>query len=389
MRSKYYWICLFSLPLFAALITTCGNRDTARISLTVKGAPDSTEVVVSRLAMNEIQVLDTVYTSNGKVTCGVPVYAGSPEFIYLSYGNGENVSLLLQNREKVSVTADWAAPGKVEIRGSEESVLMQEVDSVIKAFNAEFDRLASELAEAEERGGQAEVTRLKRELGSLYVKCKQNAIKYVYSHPKSMSVIPMLYLKTSGGLPVFSQTTDAILMERVYDSLKTVYPASPYLVSLADEVSLRLNAMEIQNRMAAAEAVDFPEIVLNDVNGQQQSLTALKGKVIILMFWDASNVEQRVYNTDLKILYERYHSRGLEIYQVGLNSDKTAWAMQVKEQKLPWISVCDPSAGASVGAMLYNVTQLPAMYIISRDGNIESKDIFDMRRLEMEIGRLL
>ena len=345
--------------------------------------------MVSRLAMNEIQVLDTVYTSNGKVTCGVPVYAGSPEFIYLSYGNGENVSLLLQNREKVSVTADWAAPGKVEIRGSEESVLMQEVDSVIKAFNAEFDRMASELAEAEERGGQAEVTRLKRELGSVYVKCKQNAIKYVYSHPKSMSVIPVLYMKTSGGLPVFSQTTDAILMERVYDSLKTVYPASPYLVSLADEVSLRLNAMEIQNKMAAAEAVDFPEIVLNDVNGQQQSLTALKGKVIILMFWDASNVEQRVYNTDLKILYERYHSRGLEVYQVGLNSDKTAWAMQVKEQGLPWISVCDPAAGASVGAMLYNITQLPSMYVISRDGSIQSRDVFDMRMLENEIRRLL
>ena len=389
MRSKYYWICLFSLPLFTALLTTCGNRDTARINLTVKGAPDSTEVVVSRLAMNEMQVLDTVYTSKGKVAYKVTVYPDSPEFVYLTYGQGGNVPLLLQDRDRVIVTADWSDFSKVSVEGSEESVLMQEVDSVIKAFNAEFDRLASELAEAEERGGQAEVTRLKRELGSLYVKCKQNAIKYVYSHPKSMSVIPMLYLKTSGGLPVFSQTTDAILMERVYDSLKTVYPASPYLVSLADEVSLRLNAMEIQNKMAAAEAVDFPEIVLNDVNGQQQSLTALKGKVIILMFWDASNVEQRVYNTDLKILYERYHSRGLEVYQVGLNSDKTAWAMQVKEQGLPWISVCDPAAGASVGAMLYNITQLPAMYVISRDGSIQSRDVFDMRMLENEIRRLL
>ena len=339
--------------------------------------------------MNEMQVLDTVYTSKGKVAYKVTVYPDSPEFVYLTYGQGGNVPLLLQDRDRVSVTADWSDLSKVSVEGSEESVLMQEVDSVIKAFNAEFDRLASELAEAEERGGQAEVTRLKRELGSLYVKCKQNAIKYVYSHPKSMSVIPMLYLKTSGGLPVFSQTTDAILMERVYDSLKTVYPASPYLVSLADEVSLRLNAMEIQNKMAAAEAVDFPEIVLNDVNGQQQSLTALKGKVIILMFWDASNVEQRVYNTDLKILYERYHSRGLEVYQVGLNSDKTAWAMQVKEQGLPWISVCDPAAGASVGAMLYNITQLPSMYVISRDGSIQSRDVFDMRMLENEIRRLL
>lgn len=389
MRSKYYWICLFSLPLFTALLTTCGNRDTARINLTVKGAPDSTEVVVSRLAMNEIQVLDTVYTSKEKVAYKVTVYPDSPEFVYLTYGQGGNVPLLLQDRDRVSVTADWSDISKVSVEGSEESVLMLGVDSDIKAFNAAFDSLTNELAAISENGDQAEISRLKRELGTLYVKCKQNAIKYIYTHPKSLSVIPVLYQKTSSGLPVFAQATDAILMERVYDTLRTVYPASPYLVSLADEVSLRRNALEIQNRMASAEEVDFPEIVLSDVNGQQQSLTALKGNVIVLMFWDASNVQQRVYNTDLKMLYEKYHRRGLEIYQVGLNSNKTAWAMQVKEQGLPWISVCDPAAGASVGAMLYNITQLPAMYVISRDGSIQSKDVFDMRMLENEIRRLL
>ena len=388
MRSKYYWICLFSLPLFTALIATCGRRDEARISLTVKGAPDSTEVVVSRLAMNEIQVLDTLYTSQGKASCEVSVYAGSPEFIYLSYGDGQTVPLLLQDRDRVSVTASWNGAGAT-VEGSEESLLMQEVDSVINAFKAAFDAGTTELLAAEESGDQAEVSRLKRELGALYVRCKQDAIKYIYAHPKSMSVIPVLYMRTSDGLPVFSQATDALIMERVYDSLRTVYPASPYLVSLADEVSLRLNAMEIQNRMASAEEVDFPEIVLSDVNGRQQSLTALRGKVVILMFWDASNVEQRVYNSDLKILYDKYRGRGLEIYQVGLNSDKTAWAMQVKEQELPWISVCDPAAGASVSAMLYNVTQLPTMYVISKDGSIESKNVFDMRLLESEISRLL
>lgn len=388
MRSKYYWICLFSLPLFTALIATCGRRDEARISLTVKGAPDSAEVVVSRLAMNEIQVLDTLYTSQGKASCEVSVYAGSPEFIYLSYGDGQTVPLLLQDRDRVSVTASWNGAGAT-VEGSEESLLMQEVDSVINAFKAAFDAGTTELLAAEESGDQAEVSRLKRELGALYVRCKQDAIKYIYAHPKSMSVIPVLYMRTSDGLPVFSQATDALIMERVYDSLKTVYPSSPYLVSLADEVSLRFNALEIQNRMASAEEVDFPEIVLSDVNGRQQSLTALRGKVVILMFWDASNVEQRVYNSDLKILYDKYRGRGLEIYQVGLNSDKTAWAMQVKEQELPWISVCDPAAGASVSAMLYNVTQLPAMYVISRDGSIESKNVFDMRALEAEISRLL
>ena len=51
---------MFTLPLFVALMTMCGDRDTARISLTVEGAPDSTQVVVSRLALNEMLVLDTV-----------------------------------------------------------------------------------------------------------------------------------------------------------------------------------------------------------------------------------------------------------------------------------------------------------------------------------------
>lgn len=388
MKSKYYWICLFSLPLITALIATCGKRDEARVSLTVKGAPDSTEVIVSRLALNQMQVLDTLYTSKEKVSAEVPVYPGSPEFVYLTYGNGGSAALLLQNRDRVTVSADMTGTD-VRIEGSEESVLMQKVDSDIRAFNAAFDSLAYELAAVGEDGSQEEIARLKREMGALYVKCKQEAVKYVVTHSKSLTIVPVLYQKTSGGLPIFAQATDAIIMERAYDSLRTVYPSSPYIVSLADEVSARRNALEIQNRMASAEEVDFPEIVLNDVNGQQQSLTALKGNVVVLMFWDAANVQQRVYNTDLKILYEKYHSRGLEVYQVGLNSDKTAWALQVKEQELPWISVCDPAAGASVGAMVYNVSQLPAMYLISRQGSIESKDVFDMRLLETEIRRLL
>ena len=42
-----------------------------------------------------------------------------------------------------------------------------------------------------------------------------------------------------------------------------------------------------------------------------------------------------------------------------------------------------------MGAMLYNITQLPSMYVISRDGSIQSRDVFDMRMLENEIRRLL
>ncbi len=380
---------LFSLPVFVALTTMCGSRNEARIDLTVKGAPDSTMVVVSRLALNEMQVLDTVYTIGEEAECRVTVNPGSPEFIYLTYGNDGSVSLLLQDMDRVRVSAGWSDTSDVSVDGSEESVLMQEVDRGIRAFNYKFDSLFTEMSSADAEGDVDRSSALRRELGLLYVRRKQDALHYVLQHQRSMTVIPVLYQVAPNGQWIFSEATDALVMEQVYDTLHSIYPVSPYLAALADEVQSRRNAMNMGNILSDAEEVDFPEIVLADVNGEERSLTSLKGKVIVLYFWDPSVVEQRIFNVGLKEVYESYGSRGFEIYQVALTPDKTAWAMQVKEQELPWISVCDPSGASSTAAMMYNVSQLPAMFVISRDGEITARDLFETEMLGQEVRRLL
>ena len=380
---------LFSLPVFVALTTMCGSRNEARIDLIVKGAPDSTMVVVSRLALNEMQVLDTVYTIGEEAECRVTVNPGSPEFIYLTYGNDGSVSLLLQDMDRVRVSAGWSDTSDVSVDGSEESVLMQEVDRGIRAFNYKFDSLFTEMSSADAEGDVDRSSALRRELGLLYVRRKQDALHYVLQHQRSMTVIPVLYQVAPNGQWIFSEATDALVMEQVYDTLHSIYPVSPYLAALADEVQSRRNAMNMGNILSDAEEVDFPEIVLADVNGEERSLTSLKGKVIVLYFWDPSVVEQRIFNVGLKEVYESYGSRGFEIYQVALTPDKTAWAMQVKEQELPWISVCDPSGASSTAAMMYNVSQLPAMFVISRDGEITARDLFETEMLGQEVRRLL
>ena len=380
---------LFSLPVFVALTTMCGSRNEARIDLTVKGAPDSTMVVVSRLALNEMQVLDTVYTIGEEAECRVTVNPGSPEFIYLTYGNDGSVSLLLQDMDRVRVSAGWSDTSDVSVDGSEESVLMQEVDRGIRAFNYKFDSLFTEMSSADAEGDVDRSSALRRELGLLYVRRKQDALHYVLQHQRSMTVIPVLYQVAPNGQWIFSEATDALVMAQVYDTLHSIYPVSPYLAALADEVQSRRNAMNMGNILSDAEEVDFPEIVLADVNGEERSLTSLKGKVIVLYFWDPSVVEQRIFNVGLKEVYESYGSRGFEIYQVALTPDKTAWAMQVKEQELPWISVCDPSGASSTAAMMYNVSQLPAMFVISRDGEITARDLFETEMLGQEVRRLL
>ena len=261
---------------------------------------------------------------------------------------------------------------------------MQEVNDGIRTFNHKFDSLFAEMSSAEAEGDVDRSSALRRELGVLYVRHKQDALQYVLRHKGSMTVIPVLYQVAPNGQWIFSETTDALVMEQVYDTLHMLYPVSPYLAALADEVQSRRNLMDMGNILSDVEEVDFPEIALADMSGEVRSLTALKGRVIVLCFWDPSVMEQRIFNVGLKELYEKYSGRGLEIYQ-----DKTAWAMQVKEQELPWISVCDPSGASSAAVVMYNVSQLPAMYVISRDGVITARDLFETDKLGQEISRLL
>ena len=96
-----------------------------------------------------------------------------------------------------------------------------------------------------------------------------------------------------------------------------------------------------------------------------------------------------MFNLDvLNPLYERYHSKGFEIYQVALDTDKGLWARVVKEQKHPWVSVCDSRGTASPYVATYNIPALPAFFIIN-DGALVDGSVVDEASLRKLLDKLL
>ncbi len=371
------------LAIAAGVISSCGLKDQAKISIDIPQSQDSTAYVVSKLIHNAIVPLDTLYTIDGKAEMYVDVKEGSPQFFYVNTAGAPRLALLLKSSEKVKITV--AEDGSYIVDGSKESELMMKVENDINVFNANFNAVYQQL-----EGKDAESSRaVFRELGKLIVERKKEAIRHIFDNPHSLTNIPVLYQRTPVGIDVFGDPTDGLIMRKVYDSLHPLYSSSPYLVSLGEEVKYRLNMMELESRITNAESVDFPEIALNDINGEQHQLSSLKGNVIMLLFWNSTNSEQRLFSTELKPLYAKYHERGFEIYQVGVETEKTAWALQVKEQNLPWINVFDSYTSNFNATMLYNVQELPSMFLISRDGVIAAKDVFDLDKLDTVIKNLL
>lgn len=377
---------LFIPIVLLALLSSCTSSSS--IDINMYGGKDSTAIVVSKLAVNKLKAVDTLYLKKGHADISLKVNENSPEFIYLESENGKRVSVLLSKGENVSVEID--SNGELlNIQGSPESLLLQEVEAAQQTFRMAFDSLSVALNNAVELGDQAARTRINKELGAMYVAYKQKAIKYIYAHPKSMTLIPVIFHNVAENLPLFSEYSDAILFERVYDSLRTKFSGSPYLVSLMSEIEKRKNLLQVETFLSNAERTDFPEIILPDVNSQQQHLSALQGNVILLSFWDPQNDGMKLYNNDLIPIYEKYHSKGFQIYQVAITSDKTDWAIYLKGKPLPWISVCDIANDNSYAAAVYNVSELPSLFLIAKDGTIVSKNIFDIKALEKEIAKLV
>ena len=357
--------------------------DTAKVEGVLAGAPSS-DVVVKLLNINRYETLDTVKTdAAGKFVCKLDVAKGQPEFVYLFHNDVKVASLLLEAGDRVTVDADTL--GNFTVEGSEESLKLAQVEKDYASAYARMDVLADRVAAASEK----EVAAIRAELGQEYVNYYRSCVRYVMENSRSLTVVPVLFQNFGPELPVFGQNTDAIHFRNAADTLETLYPDSRYVKALRAEANRRQNYLELESRLNSAESIGFPDIELPDVNAERVRLSDVDAKVIMLFFWSPADANQKMFNLDfLKNIYDDYHKKGFEIYQVSLDPDKALWARVVKEQKLPWINVCDSRGSASPYTLLYNIGSLPAAFVIA-DGELVDGEMVDEKSFRRRIEKLL
>jgi peroxiredoxin len=113
----------------------------------------------------------------------------------------------------------------------------------------------------------------------------------------------------------------------------------------------------------------LPAIRLPDFSGDTTTLYSLKGKYVLLTFWTSKNQACINQNLELKKLYAKYKGKNFEIFQVAFDNSRESWQRAVKFDELPWISVIDERYPNSAIAGNFNVTQLPANYLIDKDNS--------------------
>ena len=366
-----------SLAMMLIAAVACTNNYSATVSGNIEGLGNNSEIVFEKLNFNRLTVVDTVRTdAKGDFKYKVDLVNGDPAFYYI-YRNGVKLAgLVLKDGDKVTVKADTL--GSYEVMGSEESRNLKYVDDAFAKAALAMDSALNENPED-----------LNAQLSRTYILHKREMLKHIMSNPGSITAATTLFQKFSDELPLFDEPTDIIIFRTVYDTLLTVYPNSEYVLALKDEIARREAIAELNAKLETVAQQAYPEISMGDINGKTHSLLSLEGKVIILSFWSVSQTEHKLFNQELAELYDKYHERGLEIYQVSVDADKPQWAATVRAQKLPWICVNDGLGINSPSLIAYNVEEIPAMFVLGREGDIIARNVFDTQTLELIIRKAL
>ena len=218
---------------------------------------------------------------------------------------------------------------------------------------------------------------------ALYINYNRQCRIFIAKHPDSKALVDVL-LQTmpDGETPVFYDLKDAILFNSVYSHLSELYPDSEHVKELGTYAAARMEQMELQFKLDAAEQVGYIDIALKDDNSRIVRLSEVEGRLKMVYFWSLTDSRQMMYSRNVLLpIYEKYHGRGFEIYSVSLDVDRASWAKDVYEQKYPWVQVNDPAGPVSSYVGYYNIQSLPWAVFI-KDGEIVPAEVGDQASLE-------
>ena len=339
---------------------------------------DANMVYLERNTTLEQTIIDSVkIAEDGSFALNINDAPATPTLYNVIFDN-ERIPLLVQRGDKINVQSAGSVLRNCEVSGSLETELLhsfnKEYISGVARLNEIISKYTTDLSEEQTKAVSNEYT-------ELYRKIKRSQLRFIIEHKDRIAAIYALYQRIPNDANLFNGDSDVIYYRTVAEAVEQTYPESPYLPILRTQIA-RMDAQ--LNLLSNITETSFPEINMPDMYGNQKSLTALEGNVILLHFWSAAIGNGNAINADLKDIYAKYHDQGFEIYQVGIDTSKAAWINAVQEQKLPWISVSDLQGEASSSLKSYNISKLPANYLIDRKGNIVAKDLTG-EKLEAEI----
>lgn len=385
MKSTERYVLVLSAASF--LMSACSNEPKFQVSGTVNGAADKM-LYLEANALEGIQELDSVkLDETGAFHLSAIKTNNSPEFYSLRIDQ-QRIHFSIDSTESLTFTAQLPDfSGSYEVNGSESAQDIHDISMMQRQLQQQIRTLEQ---------GEGFVGEYHDSIQSLVSAYKQLMKEnYIYKNPQRASAYFAVCQSVSLRQSVyqlfdpFSERSDVKCYATIATAWDAKWPDSERTIQLCNMASKGMvNTAPLQTRQIELDPdkiseAGIIEVELPDINEQLHRLSDLKGKVVMLDFTVYAAKESASRTRVMRELYNKYCSRGLEIYQVSLDDDLHFWKFSC--EKLPWICVHETDGRTTSS---YAVTSLPTFFLINRDNEIVVRSE-KVKNLEEELLKLL
>lgn len=387
MKKTFSSLCVCTLALMAAMLTSCDNRK-FHIDGTVTEAKDSV-LYLENMSLDGPVVVDSVKLDDKGSFSFSEKAPDAPEFYRLRIA-GQIINLSVDSTETIKIKAAYPSMATgYTVEGSAECATIKEL--ALKQIDLQNRVIA--VQNNPNLGYDLTRDSIGRLIEAYKDEIKRN---YIYKAPMRASSYFALF-QTLGNMLIFNpreSAEDVKAFAAVATSWDTYHPNALRGKNLHNIAIEGMKDVRIMRNKMAAQSIEASkvhvsniiDISLLDNKGNRRSLTDLKGQVVLLDFHVFGARESTKRIMQMRELYNKYHSRGLEIYQVSLDPDEHFWKTQTAA--LPWISVRDPQGLQSQNLASYNVTSIPTFFLIDRNNEVKKRDA-QITDIDAEINALL
>lgn len=353
---------IYIFSCFAALLYACGDKAPQfKLSGVVENAAEE-KLIVQQSVNGTWVTMDTVATDEA----GEFSFEGAaPDYpqVFRLERKGRYIHFPVDSTEHITVAADTAAfDSGYTLSGSANAEWMMAVDKTALSLSG------------------------KSPADPAYKAAKRELAARILGDPSSIVAYYTVEKRVDGNrLFAPENAADLKIIGAVATGYSTFRPGNPLTKVLETEF---LAARQLQPRALApkdtlhAEEIGYIDIELKDASGKQRKLSDLTAarKVVLLNFTTYAAKESPDFNRLLAKAYRKYAPQGFEIYQIGYDNNEFDWKEAARN--LPWTTVYDPAGTSSQNLLKYNVSTLPCVFIIGRDGTVTERvqDINDIER---------
>ncbi|HSH67503.1 MAG TPA: TlpA disulfide reductase family protein [Bacteroidia bacterium] len=356
----------FAIPVI--LLAGCSNINPGTDGFELKGKLNNTHgetIYLQQLSPTGVKDLDTtVVDDNGEFTLTAPITEVG--FYRLKVTDRNFATFIFNENEKANITGDITnLSNSYTVEGSPDSKLFWELnkaslnnygkrDSLQKTFQSLINvpQMDSIRIDSLSNAMEKPYTALINEHNT-YLK------NFIEQHSTSLATLAAIQQ-----LPVddFEDT-----YKKLDEALLKKYPNSVYVKSFHESI-LKRNQLAI--------GTPAPEINMNTPEGKPLPLSSLKGKVVLIDFWASWCGPCRAENPNIVAAYQKYASKGFDIYSVSLDKSAESWKQAIAKDNLIWKNhVSDLKFWQSPVVALYNFTSIPTNFLIDKKGNIIAKNL--------------